>query len=117
MRMRQPMATPDNLPVVTLHNGFNLPEDLKRRLLWGGKEAGRRWLERAPGIVREWCERWNITLEPEVPTLSYNLVLFGSSPEHGQVVLKLSPPHDEVTSEIEAMRVASGPGLVALIDS
>jgi streptomycin 6-kinase len=111
--MNPDLATPD----VILHNGFVLPEELKRRLLWGGTEAGLRWLERVPQIVREWCERWDITLAPEVPTLSLNLVLFGSSLEHGQVVLKLSPPHDEVRAEVEATRAATGPGLVRLIAS
>jgi streptomycin 6-kinase len=105
---------PDALPRVTLHNGFALPDDLKRRLSRGDDPQ---WLERMPDVLQAWCERWQITLEPEIPTLSYNLVLFGSSPEHGPVVLKLSPPHDEVTSEIEAMRVATGPGLVRLLDA
>jgi streptomycin 6-kinase len=109
--------TNERLPDVTLHNGFVLPEDLKRRFMWGGTDVGLPWLERAPDIVREWCDRWNITLEPAVPALTFNLVLFGTSPEHGQVVLKLSPPHEEVRAEVEATRAANGPGLVRLIAS
>lgn len=109
--------TPDALPDVVLHNGFVLPEELKRRLSLGVRDGSRAWLASIPVVVRAWCETWRITLEPDVPTLSYNLVLFGASPQLGQVVLKVAPPHPEATAEIEAMRAVSGPGLVRLIDA
>jgi streptomycin 6-kinase len=116
MRLRK-VQMPDDLPEVVLHNGFMLPDELKRRLSLGVRDTSPGWLASLPDVVRSWCEARRITLAPEVPTLSYNLVLFGSSPDLGQVVLKVAPPHPEVTSEIEAMRAVTGPGLVRLIDA
>ena len=103
----------DRTPDVILPNGFRLPAELSRRLARGGRAAS--WMATVPAIVRDWCERWEITLEPHVPTLSYNLVLFGTSRLHGQVVLKVAPPDPETRAEIEATAVARGPGLVRLI--
>jgi streptomycin 6-kinase len=68
-------------------------------------------------MVLEWCDRWQITLEQELPTINYNLVLFGVSAIHGPVAIKASPPHREVAAEVEAVRSSQGPGVVRLFDS
>lgn len=109
--------TERRMPRVKLPNGVVLDDATLRQLTWSGQESGIAWLQRAPDMIHEWCERWQITLEPVLPDLSYNLVLFGTTPTHGPVVIKTSPPHEEVTAEIEALRENQGPGLVKLLDA
>jgi streptomycin 6-kinase len=75
------------------------------------------WFNGLPGLLDTWCARHRITLLPTTPPLSYNLVLFGTSDVSGEVVLKLSPPSPETSSEIAALREAAGHGMVRLIDA
>lgn len=109
--------THDTLPKVSLPNGVTLTDEITVKLIWGGRAAGIEWLRRLPEILDECCARWHITLHPDVPELNYNLVLFGTTPEHGPVVIKTSPPHEEVLAEIEGLRASQGPGVVRLIDA
>lgn len=106
-----------SLPRIALPNGITLPETLTAQFLWGGREAGIKWLQRLPETLDEWCDRWQITLDQDMPEMNYNLVLFGTTPEHGSIVIKMAPPHDEVTAEIEGLRTSQRPGVVHLIDS
>lgn len=105
-------------PPVVVGPGIVLPEALLRR--WGNAHDRQRldgYLARLPELIATWCDRYDLTLSPEPPTISYNLVFFGSSPMVGHVVIKTSPPSGEVASEIEALRQAAGQGMVRLIDA
>ncbi len=98
--------------------GIELPELLLRRWMnHRGPESTLAWLDRLPHLLDTWCDRYEITILPTSPPITFNLVLFGTSPGIGDVVLKLSPPTPEVDSEIEALRQAAGHGMVRLIDS
>lgn len=110
--MSQPL-----IPRVELPNGLVLPAETAQRMVWGDRAKGIAWLERLPDLIRDWCDRWDVALDPKLPEISYNLVLFGTTPTHGPVVIKTSPPHEEVTAEIEALRANQGPGLVKLLDA
>lgn len=109
--MTDSIRTPIQLP-----NGAVLSSEDQRKLSWtGAHSAG--WLAKLPETITYWCDRWQVTLEPDMPQINYNLVLFGHSAVHGPVVIKTSPPHEEVRAEVEAVRLAQNPGVVRLYDS
>jgi streptomycin 6-kinase len=101
---------------IELPNGATLSGEDQRKLSWTGEHSAE-WLQRLPSMILEWCERWEITLEPTLPAINYNLVLFGTSAIHGPVAIKASPPHREVAAEVEAVRTSQGPGVVRIFDS
>lgn len=106
------------LPATSRRPALAIPDALRRQMIAGhGEPATQRWLDALPSLLDAWCERWDITLGPETPPPSVNLVLFGSSPRVGDVVLKLNLPSSEVASEIEALAQAAGDGMVRLIDA
>lgn len=107
--------TSARVPDIALPNGNTIPAETVRQFLWGGRENGIPWARRIPDVLRDWCEREQVTLSPETPMLSMNLVLFGTSERHGPVVLKVSPPHPEVKVEIDALRHHADPAVVGLI--
>lgn len=115
--MRQPWKkrnVPDLAPI-ELHNGTVLDGHLVRQLSWSGVEATEAWFAALPAMLREYCERWEIALDPTPPALNYNLVLFGTAPAHGPVIIKTCPPQQEATAEIDALTVVSRPGVVPVI--
>lgn len=102
---------------IMLPNGVALPADVERRMMWQGEDKVRAWLERFPDVLQVWLDRYDVTLTPELPNLSFNIVLFGTSPLVGDVVVKATAPHPEITAEICGMRASQRPGIVELIDA
>lgn len=100
---------------IVLPNGVVIDDELVQQLSWGGELAARAWFQSLPDVLGDYCARWNIRLEQELPQINYNLVLFGTTPQHGPVVLKMSPPHDEVTAELDALSRVPRPGIVPVI--
>ena len=110
--------TDPHLPAVTIEPGIELPADLLRRWVnFHGEARVATWIDGLPNLLGAWCERYGISLVPGTPPITYNLVLFGTSSEVGDVVFKTSPPSPETASEIEALRQAAGHGMVRLIDA
>lgn len=105
-----------SVKTIELPNGTTLSPEDQRKLSWTGTHSTA-WLARLPELISDWCERWQITLAPQRPAINFNLVLFGVSEEWGPVAIKTSPPHPEVTAEIEAVRLSQGPGVVRLFES
>lgn len=103
---------------IALPNGIHLPAETLQGFLWGGVERGVAWFETLPALVEEVCQQHSIALLRPSPEMRMNLVLFGESAVHGPVVLKLAPPHPEVSNEIAAMQVFSRtPSYTQLIDA
>lgn len=107
--------TKDPAPRIELPNGIVLSERTTEQFMWGGRSRAIDWLHRLPEVLVEWCDRWHVTLEPEIPELNYNVVLFGTTPEYGPVVIKTAPPHEEVTAEVEGLLISQKPGVVRVI--
>jgi streptomycin 6-kinase len=106
-----------SVPQISLPNGLVVPADTVAGFLWADRESGIKWAHALPEVLSAWLDRWRITLEPELPHHSMNLVLFGTSELHGPVVIKTSPPHKEITAEIDALRVHDSPHVVQIIDA
>ncbi|MGN6030754.1 MAG: aminoglycoside phosphotransferase family protein [Thermomicrobiales bacterium] len=101
---------------IPLRDGAILPgTTIEEMLSHADTRNSRAWFESLPGMVDAWCDRWEIRLHPEVPHLTYNVVLFGSSATEGEVVLKLAPPGMEFASEVAGIRAFQGPEFVRLI--
>ena len=95
-------------------------------------EEGEDFIAHLPELVDEASVRWGLTSIEPVPNLSYNFVAYATSPSptstgsvrrpaplskgEGSVVLKIGVPRDELTSEMEALRLFNGEGACRLIE-
>jgi streptomycin 6-kinase len=108
-------VTGNSLPDLQLPNDIVVPGDVVEGFLWADREAGLEWIRHLPDRLEAVLAELGIALEREVPNHSMNLVLFGTSKTHGPVVIKTSPPHEEITAEIDALRAHTSPRVVDLI--
>ena len=78
-------------------------------------EGGEAWLERLPALIAECEARWSIQVGDPFK-LSYNFVAPAVRADGSEVVLKFGVPNKELTSEIAALRLCDGQGMVRLIE-
>jgi streptomycin 6-kinase len=87
-----------------------------RGLAWAEKtEAGRTWLARLPGILRECVEQWSLELGEPFPYAYVSLALAARGPSGEDAVLKISFPHEESEHEGDALERWNGAGAVRLL--
>jgi len=79
--------------------------------------AGIEWLSRLPSIIADCEQRWLLTVRPPFEPLSYNYVAPAIRADGTDVVLKLGIPNPELLTEIEALRLFNGHGMVRLLDA
>ena len=77
--------------------------------------AGAEWLKRLPILVAECEQRWSLTVGAPFEPLSYNYVAPAVRANGTDVVLKVGFPNPELLSEIEALRIFDGRGIVQLL--
>ena len=103
---------------VVLRDDVVIPSEIVERLIsQSDTEHTAAWFVALPAMVDDWCRRWRIRLDPDLPRLSYNVVIFGEAASLGPVVLKLSPPHREFLAELEGLLASQGPGVVKVHDA
>jgi streptomycin 6-kinase len=73
---------------------------------------GEAWLARLPALLAECERRWRLTVQPPFPNLSYNYVAPAVQAGGVEVVLKAGLPNRELETEIAALRLAAGRGMV-----
>ena len=95
---------------------YPIPEAFSQRMIEMSGEDGRQWIARLPEILEAYAQRWSLTLEPAFP-LSYNYVAPGIRTDGTEVVLKLGVPNRELLSEMHALQVYDGRGIVALLEA
>ncbi|MCJ7533681.1 MAG: aminoglycoside phosphotransferase family protein [Anaerolineales bacterium] len=78
--------------------------------------AGAEWLKRLPILIAECEQRWSLTIGAPFEPLSYNYVAPAVRANGIDVVLKVGFPNPELLSEIEALRIFDGRGIVRLLD-
>lgn len=117
---------------------MNLPPEFISTITNTFGEDGENLIANLPALIDEACARWGLTNIQPVSNLSYNFVAFAQSrgevlsprdvvvpqtTERGDpvptnhVVLKIGVPRDELTSEIEALRLFGGEGACQLLDA
>lgn len=107
--------TGTSVPELRLPNGIVVPANVVEGFLWADRDSGLEWVHHLPDRLEDVLAGLGITLEREVPNHSMNLVLFGTSRHDGPVVIKTSPPHEEITAEIDALRMHASPRVVNLL--
>src|SRR5689334_7547015 len=92
------------------------PEFVRTTLEVHGPEAGAAWIEQLPALIDACERRWSLTVLPPFEPLSYNYVAPAIRADGTHVVFKAGVPHPELLSEIEALRLYDGHGIVRLLD-
>lgn len=93
---------------------IEVPASFRRMPRWWGEGAD--WLDALPVLVDEQCGRWGLTPTGELRHGSNALVVaVHRGPE--RLALRLSPPGDDVASEVAALRWWDGRGTVRLVDA
>ena len=106
--------------------GFVSHPPAHRLFLWGSRsfhtnvqdvhgDAGAAWLRRLPDIVAECERRWSLRVGPPFPDLSYNYATAAVMADGRDIVLKHGVPHDEFTSEANALQAFDGRGAARLL--
>ncbi len=78
---------------------------------------GADWLSRLADTVVECERRWSIKVMPPFAPLSHNYVAPAVRADGTEVVLKLGVPHYELNTEMEALRLFDGHGVVKLLEA
>jgi len=78
---------------------------------------GAEWLRRLPGLISECESRWSMTVQRPFEHLSYNYVAPAIRSDGAPAILKMSVPNIELETEIEALRLFDGQGIVRLLDA
>ncbi len=95
---------------------FVIPENFRKTTLELFQESGKRWLEQLPALLADLEQRWAIRIGQPF-ALSYNYVAPASCANGSEAVLKAGHPHPELTSEMTALQVYAGRGIVRLLKS
>jgi streptomycin 6-kinase len=77
--------------------------------------GGEAWLAQLPALIAECEARWALKVG-DYFKLSYNFVASATRSDGSEAVLKLGVPNKELTSEIAALRLCNGQGMVRLIE-
>jgi streptomycin 6-kinase len=77
-------------------------------------EPGTVWLRDFPTVAAQLAERWDVTLGAPF-ILSFNYVCRATLRDGTEAVFKIGPWHEEITREIEAIRLYDGDGMARLL--
>lgn len=80
-------------------------------------EDGAAWLRDLPALLAEYCARWSLTLLAPFPGLTFNYVAPVTRADGAPAVLKAGVPRDEIETEIAALRLCDGGGMVRLLEA
>lgn len=93
-----------------------MTEQFVRNALDKGEE-GALWLKKIPDLINEFEQKWNIRVGPAF-NLSYNYVAPAQLQNGTKAVIKIGFPTDkEFKTEIDALEVYNGEGIVSLFEA
>jgi streptomycin 6-kinase len=79
-------------------------------------DDGKVWLEELPEILMRCRDKWDLTLGRAVDEIKGNFVGYVALPDGKEAILKVAVPHDDFTSEMEALEIYEGRGINRLLD-
>lgn len=94
-----------------------LPSSFVSCILQLHGEDGERWLNDLPVLIEQAEARWSIRVLKPLPDQTYNFVALALGQDGSESVFKAGVPNRELTTEIEALRVYNGEGMVRLLES
>jgi streptomycin 6-kinase len=94
-----------------------IPNGLARTIVELHGTTGVEWLNRLPSLVADCEQRWSLQVLPPFEPLSYNYVAPAVRADGTEVVLKVGVPNAELLTEIEALRLFDGHGIVRLLEA
>lgn len=94
-----------------------VPNDFARTIVELYRTEGVEWLSRLPSLIADCAERWSLTVMAPFEPLSYNYVAPAVRADGTDVVLKAGVPNPELLTEIEALRLFDGQGIVQLLEA
>lgn len=95
-----------------------IPNDYARKIEQMHGEAGKAWLENLPATVNNYSHKWSLTLDSPFPNATFNYAVPAERQDGTPVVLKIGFPTDkEFRSELEALKVFNGHGIVEILES
>lgn len=94
---------------------YSIPAHFARTTLELYGQQGADWLEKLPLLLDECVTRWSLTLSSPF-SLSYNYVAPAVRVDGSQVVLKLGVPNRELSTEIAALQLYDGRGIIHLLE-
>ncbi len=103
---------------IALVNGMDdTPEQFTRTTIEMHGGIGAEWLSGLPVTISDCKRRWSLTVHPPFGHLSYNYVAPAFRSDGTPAVLKLGFPNRELKTEIAALRLFDGQGIVRLLDA
>jgi streptomycin 6-kinase len=102
---------------IKLHTGLVVPE----RVITTLNEVAHQdvipnWLSSLPTVIEALCAKWQIELEPRIGDTWITVVLFGTSPDLGPVVIKSSPNAVDFVAQARAFEIGAGDNVPRLYD-
>ncbi len=94
----------------------SIPENLTQKMIEMYGKNGDAWIQALPDILAEFAQRWGLTLQPPFE-LSYNYVAPAIRADGSEAVLKLGFPNRELLSEVHALQICDGQGMVRLLEA
>jgi streptomycin 6-kinase len=94
-----------------------IPDSLAGTIVELYGQTGIEWLNRLPSLLADCAQRWSLRVLPPFDPLSYNYVAPAVRADGTDVVLKVGVPNPELLTEIEALRLFGGVGMVQLLDA
>ncbi|MEO7021893.1 MAG: aminoglycoside phosphotransferase family protein [Ktedonobacteraceae bacterium] len=94
-----------------------IPENFKQdMLIVHGEEKASAWLASLPAILAHCAERWQLTIFPPFPNLSFHYVAPAERADGTPVVVKVVSPTGEFAEEVEALHLFQDGGMVRLLE-
>jgi len=91
--------------------------DFKDRIVAIHGQTGQNWLGSLAELQENLALRWSLSDLHPIQDLSYNYLVFANLSNNNPVVLKLGVPHQELKTEIQALRAFNGTGSVRLLEA
>ncbi|GAA5205176.1 streptomycin 6-kinase [Microbacterium kyungheense] len=95
---------------------ITVPQSMRAMPRWTRDEAGRAWLDELPQLVAEQCRTWDVEVDG-APLHGSNAIVVPVARGGAVFALRLAPPGDDVTRQVEALRFWDGRGVVELIEA
>jgi hypothetical protein len=102
------------MTAITFHTGLVVPERVITNInKFAHQDFIPNWLSSLPTVIEALCAKWQIELEPLIADTWITVVLFGTSPVLGLVVVKSSPNAVDVVAQARAFEIGAGDNSLA----